>query len=241
MADAPPFEPLNDLERLLVRAATEPDQRPAFARAILDAQLCAVSATAGPSGEQVAGEDRRVSLVTVPLEDGRHAIAVFTAPQRVAQIYGPDTPYIGMRGRDLIAMIVDSPMLLNAGLTYGVLWAPEELAQLLGRPTERTIETDTQVMLGHPTQRPDDLIRRLTQHFAPVEGVRAVWLALAHWPSNGEMAWYLDVRSALPREQLRELLSRALEGADLAGYMLDMTVGDPGGPDGTGVAIVAPR
>lgn len=241
MSDAPSFEPLNDLERLLVRAATEPDQRPAFGRAILESQLCAVSADPGPEGLHVAGDDTRVSLVTIPLEDGRAAIAVFTAPERVSQIYGPGAHYIGMNGRDLIGMISDRPMLLNAGLPYGVLWNPEDLAALLGRPVERTVEKDTRLMLGTPAQRPDDLIMRLTEQFYPVEGVKAAWLALAHWPETDEMAWYFDVRSTLPVEALRDLLGRAVHGADMAGRMLDMTVGPPGGEPGTGIPIVEPR
>jgi hypothetical protein len=138
-------------------------------------------------------------------------------------------------------MITDRPMLLNAGLPYGVLWIPEDLAALLGRPVERTVEKDTRLMLGTPAQRPDELIQRLTEQFEPVEGVQAAWLALAHWPENDEMAWYFDVRSTLPIEQLRDLLGRAVEGADMAGRMLDMTVGPPGGEPGTGIPIVGPR
>ena len=241
MSDTPSFEPLNDLERLLVGAATEPDQRPAFARAILDAQLCAVSATAGPTGAQIAGEDTQVSLVTVPLEDGRAAVAVFTAPERVAQIYGPDAHYIGMRGADMIAMVMQGPMLLNPGLAYGVLWSPEDLASLLGRPVERTVTQNTQIMLGSPARHPDELVMRLTEVFRGADGVKAAWLALAHWPDSGEMAWYFDVRSTLPREDLQAMLARAVEGTDMGGHMLDMTVGEPGAPAGTGIVIVDPR
>ena len=243
MADpaVPPFEPLNDLERLLVRAATEPDQRPAFTQAVLEALLYAVSPDAGPTGERTLKADETVSLVMVPIEEGKAATAVFTAPERVAQIYGRDTRYLGMRGTDLIALVADNPLLLNPGLPYGVLWAPEDLAMLLGKPVDRTVEANTQVMLGSPAERPDDLIMRLAEAFRPVAGVEAAWLALAQWPERNEFAWYLDIRSDLPRETLREVLGKALDGADLRGLNLDMTVHPAGGAPGTGIAVVEPR
>ena len=91
------------------------------------------------------------------------------------------------------------------------------------------------------TERPDDLIMRLAEAFHPVTGVQAAWLALAQWPERNEFAWYLDIRSDLPREPLRELLGKALDGADLRGLNLDMTVHPPGGAPGTGIAVVEPR
>ena len=36
------FEPENDIERLLMRASTQPSERPAFARAIMDAKVFVV-------------------------------------------------------------------------------------------------------------------------------------------------------------------------------------------------------
>jgi len=36
------FEPENDIERLLMRASAEPAERPAFARALMDAEIVLV-------------------------------------------------------------------------------------------------------------------------------------------------------------------------------------------------------
>lgn len=244
MAAAPPplpFVPLNDLEALLVRAASDADQRPAFTRALLEAQLYAITPDAGPEGERIAPADTRISLVMVALEDGSAATAVFTAAERVAQVHGAGTHYIGMLGRDLLGMVAERPVLLNPGLSYGVLWGPEELAMLLGRPVSRTIEHETTVMLGTPSERPDDLIMRLAEAFHPERGVQAAWLALAQWPEQNEFAWYLDLRSDLPHDRLNTLLARALDGADLVGKHLDMRVSPPGGEPGAGIAVVEPR
>lgn len=234
-----PFEPLNDLERLLMRAAVEEDQRPAFTRALLDAPLYAVSPDPLPEGDQVLLAEARVSLAMVPLENGGAATAVFTAPERVGQVYGPEAHALGMRGADLIAMVAERPLLLNPGLSYGVLWGPEDLAMLLGRPVSRTLGVDTQVLLGSPAERPDDLIMRLAEAFQPEPGVAGAWLALAHWPEQNEQAWYLDLRSSLPAERINALLARAVDGADLRGRHLDMRISPPGGEPGVGIPVVS--
>ncbi len=232
------FFPLNDLEGLLVRAASDPGRRAAFGRAVLDSQLYAVTPQdTAPPGERIsAGE--AVQLVMAPLPGGEAATVAFTAPERIAQIHGGGTPYLGLRGRDLIALVAEQPLWLNPGLEFGVVWRPEDLAALLGRPMERTVERDTRVMLGSPAEHPHDLVDRLGRAFSPEPGIEAAWLALAQWPGSGEWAWYLDVRTGLPRERVRDLLARAMDGADGRGLVLDMAVNPPGGPEGTGIPIV---
>ena len=238
----PPFEPLNDLERLLVRAATEPDQRPASTQALLEADLFAVTPDSGPPGSRVAGDGESVSLVAVPLDDGALATAVFTASERVGQVYGLDAYCIGMKGRDLLGIAAERPVLLNPGLAYGVLWGTEDLARLLGRPISRRLGANTPFMLSSPAKRPDALVMALAEAFHPEPGVEAAWLALAHWPDQNEVAWYFDVRSSLPHERLNALLSRATEsGALKTGQLLDMIVRPPGSAPGTGIAVVEPR
>lgn len=238
MAEATPFEPLNDLERLLMRAATEEDARPAFTQALLGAQLYAVSPDQLPQGDQVLLAATNVSLMMIPLEDGSNATAVFTAPERAGKVYGPDAHLLGMAGRDLLAMVAAQPLLLNPGLGYGVLWSPDDIAGLLGQPVTRTIDQNTEVLLGTPAQRPDDLVMRLAEAFYPEPGIESAWLALAQWQGAEGFSWYLDVRSALPRERINALLARAIEGADFQRKPLDMNVRPPGGEPGTGIPVV---
>jgi hypothetical protein len=235
---APSFDPLNELERLLMRAATEPEARPQFTRALLEAQLYAVSPDVLPEGDQVLLAEAQVSLAMVPLENGGAATAVFTAAQRVAQVYGPDAHALGMAGRDLIALVAERPMLLNPGLSYGVLWGPDDLAMLLGRPMSRTLGEDTTVLLGSPSERPDDLVMRLAEVFQPEAAIEAAWLALAQWPAEDEFAWYLDIRTTLAAERINAMLATAVEGADLKGKHLDMRISPPGGEAGTGIPVV---
>ena len=131
------FFPLNDLEALLVRAAGDPDARPAFARAVLEATLYAVTPDAMADGERAIGAGEQLRLTLVPLEDGDVATAAFTAPERVAQTFGSGSRYLAMRGRDLIELVCDNALMLNPGHEFGVLWSPRDLAGLLAWPVGR--------------------------------------------------------------------------------------------------------
>lgn len=236
------FFPLNDLEALLVRAAGDPAQRPAFARALLEATLYAATPDDDQrEGERLLRRGEQVALSMAPLADGTAATAAFTAPERVAQAFGSGTRYLAMRGRDLLELAAANPLMLNPGLEFGVLWSPDDLAAMLGRPVERTIERETGVLLGSPRERPEDLLGRLARAFGPEPEIRAAWLALARWPDRDAFAWYLDVRTLMPRERLALILGQALEGADFRGLPLDLTTRPPGDPEGTGIPVVEPR
>ena len=53
------FEPENDIERLLMRASTEPAERPAFARALMDAQIFVVLIADGTADRPAIRRQRR--------------------------------------------------------------------------------------------------------------------------------------------------------------------------------------
>src|SRR3954471_23124267 len=61
------FEPENDIERLLMRASTQPSERPGFARALLDAQVFVLLVpdrpiVPGPNGSTTIAEGTKLSL-----------------------------------------------------------------------------------------------------------------------------------------------------------------------------------
>ena len=245
MTDASPsaFEPLNMVERQLVAAATGgPEQQKAFERFILDETLY-VATPEVPAQEDVTvvQEGTSINILHVPLNDGRQATAVFTSPQRVGQTFG-QVGYMGIQGRALFDMVGANPALLNPGQAYGVLWEPEAMAAMLGMSIPRTLQKDTQVMLGFPSDPPTDLIARLKTAFDAVPQVQAAWLALAVWPEEKTQSWYLDVRTSSPdHDPVRRALSAAIDGADLMGRPVDMVIHPVGGADGAGIVVMATR
>lgn len=235
----PAFQPVNMVEQQLVAAASGGNaQQKAFERFILDETLFVATPEVHAEGTVTLKQDTNVQLMNVPLNDGRPAVALFTSPQRVAEAFGP-VGYMGIQGRILFEMVRAGPALLNPGQAYGVLWEPESMDAMLGLAVQRTIQKDTQVLLGSPAEIPTDLIQRLKSALGALPQVEAAWLALAAWPETDEQGWYLDVRSLSPdHEPIRRVLPAALDGADMQGRPLDMIINPLSKADGVGIAIV---
>ena len=227
------------VEKQLVAAANgDLDQQRAFEKFILDETLFAATPEVHPEGIQTLKADTKIQMLNIALSDGREATAVFTAPQRIWEVFG-DIGYLGIQGRALFEMIRARPAVLNPGLPYGVIWEPESMAAMLGLPAERVVQKDTQIMLGSPANPPTQLIERLKASFANISQVDAAWLALAVWPETNEQSWYLDVRtSGRGHEEIRLALPIAIDGVDLQGKPLDMVINPTGATDGIGIVIV---
>lgn len=233
------FQPLNMVEQQLIAAAKgSVEQQKAFEKFIVDETLYVATPEVHREGMVSLQANTKIELLNVPLNDGRQAVAVFTAPQRVAEAFG-EVGYLGLPGRALFEMIRAGPAILNPGQVYGVIWEPDAIASMLGLPAERTIQSDTQIMLGFPEDPPVDLIDHLKSELGAIPHVEAAWLALAAWPETGEQSWYLDVRTeSTDHEQIRRALPAAIEGVDLKGRPVDMVINSPWKSDGTGISIV---
>src|SRR5262245_39512721 len=87
------FEPENDIEHALVRASHEPSERPAFVRALMDAQVFVVltveggAIAPGPDGTATIPEGATLTMEGVQ-GDGGTVLAFFTSPKR-AQAWFP--------------------------------------------------------------------------------------------------------------------------------------------------------
>ena len=239
MTDAAParplFEPLNDLERLLMAAASGgPDQRAAFEAAVADAELWVVPAPGDARAENAADVLR---LRTVEL-DGRAATVVFTARERAAQVMGPDVEPAAWPGRALLETIRENPAVLNPGHGYGARWSPDAMAALIGRPNPAARDrVPTHVAM--PADTPPGLVEALTRELGGAPAIKAAWLALARW-TDGEEGFLLDLRGDPDEAAVPVLMNRALTGLTLDAR-LDVVLGAPDQPAGAGLEIVAPR
>lgn len=227
----PAFEPLNELERMLMAAASGgPDQRAAFEAAVPDARLWVV-----PAPGETAADTLRLRTVVL---DGRAATAVFTARERAQQSIGPEAEPLAFDGRALLETIRENPAVLNPGHGYGARWSPDVMAALIGRPNPaRADRYPTEV--AKPAETPDGLVEALTREFAAEPAVRAAWLALARW-NDGAEGFLLDVRATPGEAAVPALMNRALAGLTLDAR-LDVVVGSPAEAPGAGLEIVAPR
>lgn len=234
MTDAPArpaFEPLNDLERLLMAAASGgAEERAAFEAAVPEAPLWVV-----PAPGETAGDVLRLRTVAL---DGRAAAAVFTARERALQSIGPDAEPVSYPGRALLETLRENPAVLNPGHGYGVRWSPDAMASLIGRPNPLPADR-APVAVARPADTPPGLVEALTRELGADPAVKAAWLALARW-RDGEEGFLLDLRGAADETAVPVLMNRAL--ADLTlDARLDVVLGGPDQPPGVGLEIVAPR
>jgi hypothetical protein len=221
----------NELEVLLVAAAEHPDQRPAFIKALLASELCAL--TDKPDEGQDANSGAKVLGYKAP--DGLPATPLFTSPARATDAFGEGSRLACAKGAVLLAAVRQSRVVIDPGESYGIMFTPEELDHILG--VERTVTSPTNVQLGNPRETPTQLVEHLRTAIASEAGIKHAWLALAYWPDKKEWSWYLDVRTELDRARVLALLRDAAMDADMQGKPMDIVINDLSKPPGVGIAI----
>jgi len=227
------FEPENDIERLLMRASAEPAERPAFARALMDAEIVLVLVREGgdpiipgPDGNVTIPEGTKMVLPSSVRGEER-LIPFFTARSRAQAWYRADHVAVPDRTRDLFARYPGAPFVLNPGSDYGKDYTPGEVARMLAGDFDlsgsQTVTTQApqQIMLAHPAEIPAALIEALARELDDVKSVQGAWLMLAMRAGESEQSWMLGVEHHGSWQDVREAISRSLVGDILGGRMLD--------------------
>lgn len=219
----PVFEPLNELERLLVGATGgDPDARAGFEAAVLVQPLwAALTAGAQPDGP----DGDTIRLRSLAQKDGRPATAVFTARERLTASMGADAEAVSWPGRALLETIRENPAVLNPGHGYGVSWNPDAIAMLIGRPNQAP-QARVPTHVATPAETPPGLVEGLTRELTADPVIKAAWLALARWPDDEAPGFFLDIRADASATAIPALIQRALVGVDMD-TRLDVVVGAP--------------
>ena len=215
----------NPLEELLEEAHADPARRPAFETMLLHTDLYAAAPDASGTVEtHIFLPGDQLKLRNVTLQGGKQVPALFTSEQRITEFYGEGAGFVTMKGRPLLELVAQFGAALNPGFPHGVLWTPDQLASLLGRPVPNPVTRDMPVGLGMPDTRPERLIDALTERLGRDDRVAAAWLGLAQWPEREEVAWYLDIASETGIADLRELITDTIRPDDLEGRRIDVAV-----------------
>lgn len=250
---APLDTALNGLEQVIEAAMADPVHWRAFEELLATADLFLAPDGAtlagiqpGATGMRTLRPDEGMDVKGVTLDDGRVAAGVFTDPRRLRSLWGEDTTFIAMNGRQVLHLFREGPIILNPGSPRVMLFQKNDIADLLaaanrhaealkaggGRPSGK-------VHLTTPEPVPTVLVERLAAAFGPVggTGVTAAWLARAHWSEVDRWGWYLDVRTARPADEIRAMVERAVSGVSFGTDTLDVAVG-PAREDGVGVRVI---
>src|SRR6185369_1220181 len=96
----------NEIERLLIDAATNADARMVFQRALLEAELYAATPDAPEVvGERTVSSGENISLLNVQSPDGIPVAAIFTAQERIVEVFGMGTGFVAIRGEELLSIV----------------------------------------------------------------------------------------------------------------------------------------
>jgi hypothetical protein len=225
------FEPENDIERALMKASHEVGERPAFARALMEAQIFVVltaeggSIVPGANGTATVTEGATLRAASV-VRGEEKLLAFFTAPSRARAWYHGDHIVAPESTRGLFDRFPDMAYVLNPGSDYGKEFTKPEVKRLLAGefddgPQTQILTEPEKVMLGHPKEQPQVLIDALGRELSALKGVTGAWLMLAMRSGQAEQSWMLGVDHSGDWDAVRAAIGRALAGNILQGRMLD--------------------
>lgn len=186
------FEPQNDLERALIRAAHDPSQRPAFAPLLLETNLFVIGEGSwDPTAPKMRTAEEGDSMSLRKMQwQGKHVLPVFSSLPRLQAFLREEAGYLSMKSVDLMQATLGTDMILNPGSEYGKELLAKEIASLLDgsywQPQERIVITSPQtIQIGQPAIYPTELAVALRRTFARFGEVKRAFLAHYHNSSDG--------------------------------------------------------
>ncbi len=167
----------NALEKSLRLAADEPAHRPDFFKTLLNSTIYILGTTVTGEGLSSLEAGSNISIAHWQKPDGSAVIPFFSSLQTLQKSIDSEESYIEIPARSLFEITQGTPLFLNPKSPYGKEFFPEEVRHLLcdeigQKPTQRTVEKDTQVLLGQPSQYPAKMVNSLTQLLATHHNVK---------------------------------------------------------------------
>lgn len=187
------FEPQNDLERSLTKAAADPAHRPQFYRDFMASDIFIIQHGVRPpesDGRTVLKEGANIQIRNVE-HNGKLHIPIFSSLERLRVLLTGEATYLGINAFEFLRITKGSPLLLNPGSDYGKEFTETEIASILDgsiwKPTERyVVQKPTRVMFGQPKNYPKELAEALCRLFPTVPEIKRAWLAHYFNPERDE-------------------------------------------------------
>lgn len=183
VGDMSTFTPANELERLLLAAASDLAARPAFYRALPDHELFIITEGRKPAAEE------KVTLTNEPIQvrmiewDGEEFAPIFSSVDRIGVFATEQVGYLAMQGRDILKMLRGKNLFLNPGSEVGRTFGHQEVDALLdgsmSEPLENQAAAGKKIQLSEPAEYPHQLTEALGRLFAKRKEVNAAYLAMA--------------------------------------------------------------
>lgn len=186
------FEPENEFESSLVKAATDPAHRPRFYKDLCNADLFIIQHGEKPPElhERVTlQEGKKIQIQNIE-HNGKLYIPVFSSLSRLQHVISDEVAYLGVNALELMKFTQGEELLLNPGSDYGKEFTKSEVASIIdgsiwGPPETYTQKSEAKVMLGQPKVYPQELTSALSRLFKTKKQVKKAWVAHFHNPDDG--------------------------------------------------------
>ena len=169
-----PFEPENNIEIALLRAAQNPDAATDLYRAILNSDLLVLGTVAGQEDatQKVSLEPGGKLQLVVGDRNGEKFLPLFTSMTRMQAYLKEPGKFLAANGRALLDLTRGAPVTLNPSSELARDFTPEEISRMLDSPI---LAGQPKVSMGLEVY-PPGMVEVLTALFAKEPGVSAAWM-----------------------------------------------------------------
>lgn len=183
------------LEDLLQKAANEPAYRPVFLEKLLNGHVYCLGTTDTQQhnrhGLVELQQGDHIYLRKWQNHEGRSIVPFFLSVDSLSKAIEQQESYLRLSTRELFDITLGDHLMLNPNLPYGKEFIPEEINSLLqqgsvGATEQFVAEEDIQVLLGQPSQYPDQMVEQLNKFFQQHSEIEKAYLALMHNPARDE-------------------------------------------------------
>lgn len=178
------FDPQNDLEKSLVLAAQDPLQRPQFYEEFIRSDIYIIQQdTALTRTGRVRLKKNSELKINNVLVNGKQYLPIFSSLSRIQAVIQHEVGYLCIKARKFLEITKGADLFLNPGSDYGKEFPKEEVERILDgtlwNPLSTTVEEeDTEILVGHPKDFPQELVDNLIRLFQGNPDVEAAYLAI---------------------------------------------------------------
>lgn len=176
------FQPENNLERILMIAASDPSARLDFYKELINSDIYVIHIKDEEDfHEGVLKEGTKIKLLHVEINNKLY-IPIFTSLRRLQESIEQEVNYLSMNSIDFFNLIRGADVFLNPSSSYGKEFSEIEIESILNGSIFANIDSyevkeDTQVMVGQPAIVPEELIHELSNLFATMKEIKCAYNA----------------------------------------------------------------
>lgn len=186
------FTPENELEKSLMKAATDPAHRPQFYKDFINSEIFVIRHGPLPEkeGRTVLKEGMQLQIQPIEINEKTY-LPIFSSVTRLRDTIQKEVGFLGLNALEFLKITRGADLMLNPGSAYGKEFVKEEVERLLDgtmwKPSQTYVaEKDTKILIGQPKNYPQALVDTLSRLFKNVRDVKSAYLAHYHNPEEGD-------------------------------------------------------